>query len=123
VRVISPNILNLAWHPHCCPVCNQTWSHTRPRCAEPEGSLCNSCLVYPAPALADLNVVELRARIDSLECVAEAALVLRHLFCDSRHHELRALATFLDKAVDPALCNLEAALSVAGYEDDGTFAK
>jgi hypothetical protein len=57
-----------------------------------------------------------------LEPVAEAALVLWQLFCDSRHHELRTLATFLDEAVDPALCDLKAALSAAGYEDDGAFA-
>jgi hypothetical protein len=46
------------------------------------------------------------------------------LFCDSQHHELRTLATFLDPSVDPALHDLEAALSAAGYDgDDEAFVR
>jgi hypothetical protein len=75
-----------------------------------------------APTNPGIN--ELRIRIELPERVAEAALAMWKLFCDSQRHELLALAARLDEAVNSALCNLEAALSAADYDQaDEVFAR
>jgi hypothetical protein len=77
VRSTSPDTLTTAWHPHCCPVCNQTWGHSVRRCAEPEESLCNSCLIYPVLASTNPSINEPRIRIELLSraCRINAAQI------------------------------------------------
>lgn len=62
-------------------------------------------------------ILKMQQRIGDLEAVAVAANKFVEMFAQARVHPVLTSAMFADDPADQALCDLEAALGKAGFDD------